>query len=240
MHAAQATPTWGKIEDKPHPTSSNSPFDQQGSAIESSDSNCSQSNHSSNNQPQHSPSTLELKKLEAELEERHRINTECIKQNLSMQHHRDLKIVRDEAYRRLDDALSWVRSSEEKAIAQSRQTDNLQCQLNKLSQLVMQQQQTPINIATPQHNMTKQHDFSHYPHTYSHAHQHTQDFFNLSLNSSLTGVLDKFERFMVQQNNVLHESLRQSVPSSKEHYLSNAKPCDGKTALEFSISVRRC
>ena len=40
---------------------------------------------------------------------------------------------------------------------------------------------------------------------------------------------------MVQQNNVLHESLRQSVTASKEHYLSNAKPCDGKIALDFTI-----
>ena len=39
---------------------------------------------------------------------------------------------------------------------------------------------------------------------------------------------------MVQQNNVLHESLRQSVTASKEHYLSNAKPCEGKIALDFT------
>ena len=58
--------------------------------------------------------------------------------------------------------------------------------------------------------------------------------FNLGLNSSLIGVLDKFEKSMVQQNNVLHESLRQAATASKEHYLSNAKPCDGKTALDFS------
>ena len=57
--------------------------------------------------------------------------------------------------------------------------------------------------------------------------------FNLSLNSSLIGVLDKFEKSVVQQNNVLHESLRQSVTASKEHYLRNAKPCDGKIALDF-------
>ena len=35
--------------------------------------------------------------------------------------------------------------------------------------------------------------------------------------------------------NVLHESLRQSVTASKEHYLSNANPCDGKMAQDFSI-----
>ena len=58
--------------------------------------------------------------------------------------------------------------------------------------------------------------------------------FILSLNSSLIGVLDKFEKSMFQQNNVLHESLRQLVTASKEHYLSNAKPCDGKIALDFS------
>ena len=51
---------------------------------------------------------------------------------------------------------------------------------------------------------------------------------NLSLNNSLTGVWDRFEKSMVQQNNVLHKTLRQSVTASKEHYLSNAKPCDGK------------
>ena len=70
--------------------------------------------------------------------------------------------------------------------------------------------------------------------THSHTHQHTHDMFNLSLNSSLIGVLDKFEKSMVQQNNVLHESIRQSVTASKEHYLSNAKPCDGKISLDFS------
>ena len=57
-----------------------------------------------------------------------------------MQHHRDLQIVRYEAQRRLDDALSQVRSNEEKFIAESRQIDNLQSQLNQLSQCVRQQQ----------------------------------------------------------------------------------------------------
>ena len=49
------------------PTSSSSPFDHQGSASESSDNDSSQSNHSSNNQPQHPPSTLELKKLKVRI-----------------------------------------------------------------------------------------------------------------------------------------------------------------------------
>ena len=80
MQSAQATPT-----------SSNSSFDHQGSTINSSDNESSQSRQPT----QTPPSTLELKKLKAELEERHRINTECIKQNLSMQHHRDLQIVID-------------------------------------------------------------------------------------------------------------------------------------------------
>ena len=62
------------------PISSSSPFDHQGSAIESSDNDPSQSNNSSNNQPHYPPSTLEFKKLKAELEERDRINTD---QNVS-------------------------------------------------------------------------------------------------------------------------------------------------------------
>ena len=40
---------------------------------------------------------------------------------------------------------------------------------------------------------------------------------------------------MAQWGNVLHESLRQSVAASKEHYLSNTKLCDGKIAQDFSI-----
>ena len=98
MQTAQATPTSNSL-----------PFDHLGSAIISSDNDPNQSNNSSNNQPQCPPSTLELKRLKAELEERHRISTECMKQNLSMQHQRDLQIVRDVAQRRLDDALSEVR-----------------------------------------------------------------------------------------------------------------------------------
>ena len=60
---------------------------------------------------------------------------------------------------------------------------------------------------------------------------------NQSLNNTLIGILDKVEKSMVQENNVLHESLRQSVTASKEHYLSNAKPCDGKIALDFSTCL---
>ena len=58
--------------------------------------------------------------------------------------------------------------------------------------------------------------------------------FNLSLNSSLIGILDKFEQSSVQQNNVLHESFRHSVTASKGHCLSDAKLCDGKIALDLS------
>ena len=59
--------------------------------------------------------------------------------------------------------------------------------------------------------------------------------FNQSLNNTLIGIPDKVEKSMVQQNNVLHESLSQSVTASKEHYLSNANPCDGKIPQDFSI-----
>ena len=55
----------------------------------------------------------------------------------------DLQIMREEAQGRLDDALSQVRSREEKAIAQSREIENLQSQIDQLSQPIRQQQQTP-------------------------------------------------------------------------------------------------
>ena len=59
--------------------------------------------------------------------------------------------------------------------------------------------------------------------------------FNQSISNTLIGVLDRFDKSIVQWDNVLHESLRQSVTASKEHYLSSAKPCDGKIAQDFSI-----
>ena len=148
--------------------------------------------------------------------------------------HRDLQIVRDKAQRRLDDALSEVRLSKEKAILQSRKIESLQSQMDQLYQL-LRQQQTPPNIASPQHNMPYECNNSVPPPTHSHTPIHTQDIFNQSINNTLIGVPDKVEKSMVQWDNVLHESLRQSVTASKEHYLSNTKPCDGKIAQDFSI-----
>ena len=58
---------------------------------------------------------------------------------------------------------------------------------------------------------------------------------NQSINSTLISVLDRFDKSMVQWDNVLPESLRQSVTASKEHYLSSAKSCDRKVAQDFSI-----
>ena len=100
--------------------------------------------------------------------------------------------------------------------------------MNQLSQLIRQQQQTPPNIATPQYNMQHQQNFTLPPPTHTGCDQP-------SINNTLIGVLDRFDKSMVQRDNVLHESLRQSVPASKEHYLSSAKSCDGKIAQDFSI-----
>ena len=59
--------------------------------------------------------------------------------------------------------------------------------------------------------------------------------FNQSINDTLTGVLGQVEKSLGHWDNVLHQSLRQSVTASKEHYLSNVKLCDGKIAQDFSI-----
>ena len=174
MQSAQATPT-----------SSSSPFDHQGSAIGSSHNDPSQSNNSSNNQPQHPPSTLELKRLTAELEEGYRINMECIKQKLIMQHYRDLQIVKDETQRRLGDALCQVRFSEEKAITQSRQIENLQSQIDQHSQLIRQQQQTPPKHSHTSPHMPHQHNFSLPPPTHTVIHTNTHRTFSTKVSITL-------------------------------------------------------
>ena len=47
--------------------------------------------------------------------------------------------------------------------------------------------------------------------------------------------MDVLNRSVTNQYNVLQETLRQSQSASKEHYLSNAKSCDGKDPNEFSV-----
>ena len=177
----QATPT----PVQPH----SSGFDHQGSGLESSDADCNSSTNNSANHPQHPPSIIEFNKSKSDLEEQHGIDRECIKQNLTMQHNRDLQIVKDESHRINHGAMMQIKDSEQQALAQSGKIDVLQSQINQLSQLVKQQQQTSSNIATPQHNIAQQHSFSLYhPYTHSHSHSHTQDPFNLSLNNILIGV----------------------------------------------------
>ena len=56
---------------------------------------------------------------------------------------------------------------------------------------------------------------------------------NASMDNSLTMVLDKFERSLTLQNNAIQGSLALSGNSFREHYLSAAKPCDGKDPKEF-------
>ena len=56
---------------------------------------------------------------------------------------------------------------------------------------------------------------------------------NASLDNSLTMVLDRFERSLTLQNNAIQESLALSANSFRKHYLSTAKPCDGKDPKKF-------
>ena len=53
------------------------------------------------------------------------------------------------------------------------------------------------------------------------------------MDNSLTMVLDRFERSLTLQNNATQGSLALSADSFREHYLSTAKPCDGKDPEEF-------
>ena len=53
------------------------------------------------------------------------------------------------------------------------------------------------------------------------------------MDNILTMVLDRFEKSLTFQNNAIQESLALSANSFREHYLSTAKPCDGKDPKEF-------
>ena len=56
---------------------------------------------------------------------------------------------------------------------------------------------------------------------------------NASMDNSLTTVLDRFERSLTLQNNAIKERLALSANRFREHYLSTAKPYDGKDPKEF-------
>ena len=90
------------------------------------------------------------------------------------------------------------------------------------------QHQTPhVSFAPP----TERHlTATHRSHKNSMAQTHTH---NASMDNSLTMVLDRFERSLTLQNNAIQESLALSANSFREHYLSSAKPCDGKDPKEF-------
>ena len=53
--------------------------------------------------------------------------------------------------------------------------------------------------------------------------------------NSKVEVMDVLNRSMTNQYTVLLETLRQSQSASKEHYLSNAKSCNGKNPKEFGM-----
>ena len=57
----------------------------------------------------------------------------------------------------------------------------------------------------------------------------------LPTNNSLVEVMDVLHRSMTIQYTVLQETLRQSQSASKEHYLSNAQPCNGNNPKEFGM-----
>ena len=82
------------LKHKPHPLPIVQVFDHQGSGLESSDAESNSSTNNSANHAQHPPSIMESNKLKPDLEEQHRIDSECITENLTMQHNRDLQIVK--------------------------------------------------------------------------------------------------------------------------------------------------
>ena len=53
------------------------------------------------------------------------------------------------------------------------------------------------------------------------------------INNSLVEVMDVLNKSMTNQFSMLQETLRQSQPASKEHYLSNVNSYDGKDPKEF-------
>ena len=57
----------------------------------------------------------------------------------------------------------------------------------------------------------------------------------LMTNNSLVEVMDVLNKPMTNQYTVLQETMRQSQSASKEHYLSNAKSCNGKDSKEFGM-----
>ena len=62
-------------------------------------------------------------------------------------------------------------------------------------------------------------------------------YFILVTNNSLVEAMDVLNWSMTNQCTVLQETLRQSQSTSKEHYLSNAKSCDGKDPKEFGMCL---
>ena len=118
-------------------------------------------------------------------------------------------------------------------INHSQSVNAVKQQINDLATQLHQQQATQqFNHTQPHPTTTLDTSFQPTPQTINQSQYHSI-YQNMSgMNESLLQGLGMLHKSITTQCLVLQDQMRQSQSTSKEHYLSNAKPCDGKDPKE--------
>ena len=120
-------------------------------------------------------------------------------------------------------------------INHSQSVNALKQQINDVAiQLYQQQAATQeFNHTQPHPTMPLDTSFPPPPQTINQSQYHSIYQNTLGMNESLLQGLGMMHKSITTQCLVLQDQMRQSQSASKEQYLSNAKPCDGKDPKEF-------
>ena len=174
---------------------------------------------------------LELTNYKKQFEIQSKTEVECVKLNIRKEIDFEFRLKTLKQNKTLDSIIQQIDQMEEQNKALETMKQQIAEQLNR--------QQTPSTLPnTIPHKVPLQHDTTLPPPPPPLQNQAFGYDPNISIiKNSLMGVMETCNQYMLVQSNVLKESLRQSQSTSKEHYLSNAKTCDGKNAKDFDISL---
>ena len=187
----------------------------------------------------------EFDRFKRDLDAQHKIELACQKKNLERQYEQETQNTVAKLRQDLDNTQRLVGNRLVETETLQHHTKTLEEQVKALREENERLKQQPPTHPPPPPTYDSQHQkphvsfappieryltATHKSHNNSMAQAHTH---NASMDNSLTMLLDRFERYLILQYNAIQESLALSANSFREHYLSAAKPCDGKDPKEF-------
>ena len=186
----------------------------------------------------------ELDRSKKDLDAQHKVELACKRKNLERQYEQETQNTVAKLRQHLDNTQSLVDNRLAETETLQHQTKTLEEQIKALREENERLKQQPPTHTPPPPTHHSQYQTPHVTFVPPPETHHTAIYrshntsmaqaptHNASMDHSLTMVLDRFERSLTLQNNAIKESLALSANSFREHYLTTAKPCDGKDPKE--------